>query len=160
MDRKRDRILIGEQGRGRRPVCSVFRINDGERVWDGTSAGIELSEHSAGAFSPDCRKITWPGKLISGLPGTALWVTDVDGPTAGNSVRLTPPDGFVRPSCWSPDGAQVAFMWSRWRSDPIRVWVVNLGSGQLEPLVESRSFGIENDRNLGALSCHSWAPTC
>jgi len=162
VDRKRARILIGEQGRrGKtsRRVCSIFRINDAERVWDGADIDVALSEYSAGAFSPDGRKITWPAEKIGGPQGTGLWMTDVDGATAGNSVRLTPPGGSVRPSCWSPDGGQVAFMWSRWYGDPIRVWVVDLGSRQLEPLVEG-PFGVGNDTGLGALGCHSWAPSC
>jgi hypothetical protein len=156
VDREHSHILIGEQGRGRR-VCSILQINDGRRVWDGASANIALAEYSAGAFSPDGRRVTWPVEEWGGLETTSLWATDVGGPTAGRSQRLTPGDGFVRPSTWSPDGAHVALMWSRWPGDPIRVWVVDLGSEQLEPLVEG-PFGVGNDTNLGALGCHSWGP--
>jgi len=149
VDRTKDRILIGEQGkRGARTrrVCSIFRINDGKRVWDGSSLDFELAEYSAGAFSRDGLKVSWPG--VDG----SLWVTDVESATGGNSVRITPPGGRVQCSSWSPDGSHIVFMWSRWSNDPIRIWVVDRNSGQLEPLVEG-PFG---DDGLRALGCHAW----
>ena len=151
IDRKRDRILVGEQGKGR--VCSIFDIKNGERLWDGASEGFALADYSAGAFSPNDHRISWPRKEPIGQEETSLWVTDVDRTAAGNSLRLTPSDGRVMSSSWSPKGAHVAFMWSRWPSDMIRLWVADLKSGELEPLVEGPF-----EEDLRALGCHSWAP--
>ena len=148
VDRHRNLILIGEQGRRPGRICSIFRTNDGHRVWDGATANLPIAEYGAGAFSPNGRIITWPVEDQGGIERTSLWATHVDS-AATASVRLTPSDGRVMSSTWSPDSAQVAFMWSRWGGDPVRVWIVDMASRQLEPLVEG-------PLDLGALGCHSW----
>jgi len=154
VDRKKDRILIGEQGRGKR-VASIYSIFGGQRVWDGLSANLSLAEYSAGAFSPDGLKISWPVEEPSGIgESSSLWVTDI---AKGESVRLTPPEGRAQNSTWSPDGKHIAFMWSRWGRDPTRMWVVDVDTRRIEPLIE----GLFPDDSSGMTSvgCHSWSPT-
>ena len=150
VDRKRQRILVGEQGRfkGRR-VCSVLRINDLKRVWDGEKAGMAASEWTAGAFSPDGQQISWPQEGAGNETG-GLHVAGVTG--SGDFRRLTPPVGSVMSSTWSPQGRYVAFPWSLWSGDSIRIWVVDTDTQVLTPLIEG-PFGDDGLRSLG---CHSW----
>ena len=150
VDRNKQRILVGEQGRfkGKR-VCSVLRINDLKRVWDGEKAGMAASEWTAGAFSPDGKRISWPQEGAGNETG-GIHVAGVTG--SGDFRRLTPPEGSVMSSTWSPQGRYVAFPWSRWSNDPIRIWIVDTETGDLAPLVEG-PFGDDGLRSLG---CHSW----
>ncbi len=55
-------------------------------------------------------------------------------------------------STWSPQGRYVAFPWSRWSNDPIRIWIVNTETRVVAPLIEG-PFGDDGLRSLG---CHSW----
>lgn len=150
IDRRRSRILVGEQSRPGGRVCSIFRLNDGERVWDGAAAGIPLAEYSAPAFSPDGQQISWPIENVTGAQAGGLWVTWVGAPS--RHIRLTPPEGYVQTSTWGPEGNVVAFMWSRWAADPVRLWVATVPDPQLCPLIEGRFRG----EDLIALGCHSW----
>ncbi|MDO8530857.1 MAG: hypothetical protein Q7T26_01620 [Dehalococcoidia bacterium] len=151
IDRNRDRILIGDQSayRGRR-VLSIFQLNDGALVAEDVAGELQLAEWSAGAFSPDGRRISLPVEEGTGDSRASLYILDLDDK---QGRRMTPPDGRVQSSCWSPDGTKVAFMWSRWPGDSVRTWVVDIQTRQLDPVVEG-GFG---NGALNALGCHSWA---
>ncbi len=105
IDRSRDRILLGLEGRRPGRVVGTFRVNDGEDVTDGASAIRSLAEYAAPALSPDGRRASWPSEYTPEEASGGLWISSLDGTTP--AVRLTPPDGEVMNSTWSPDGAHV-----------------------------------------------------
>lgn len=151
IDRKQNRILIGDQlmySKENRRVLSIFRLNDEVLDTEDVAQDLLLSEWTAPAFSPDGKRISLPVEEGGGGCSSLYIIALRD----SQKHRLTPPDGKVQSSCWSPDGSKVAFMWLRWGGDPVRLWVVDVGSGQLEPVVEG-PFA-----DLNALGCHAWAP--
>lgn len=155
VDRKNSRLLIGEQGQRPLRVCTLRRIPDCEKVWDSRDTNLDLAEFSAGAVSPDGRFVSWPA--VNGQDGesTSLCITDTESPESDSTKRVTAPEGYLRTSCWSPDGTMIAFVWKRWSTDRIRLWIYNTVTAELAPLVE----GCEKDfdhAHFGALGCHAW----
>lgn len=96
---------------------------------DATSIASEI------AWSPDGSRIAY----LRGV-GEQIWVVAADGATASILVDDMPDLPVLGDPSWSPDGSQLLFRSSPMSSDqPGGLWVMDLGTGQAELVVETRS---------------------